>query len=95
MLTTEKAPVLDADGLPLGTVGQTLYTATSSDTAVASVRWDNWQAWVYGETAGTATITATRLADGATSAVDVTVEAPAPPPVLPPFSISLGAPVPK
>ena len=83
--TTQKAPVLDQDGVQLTSAEASVF---SSDPAVASI---DWAAGIYvvGQTVGTVTLTATRLSDGSTAELDVEVVADAP------FSISLGTPVPK
>lgn len=82
-----KAPILDQDGVQVGTVNLNTHTVVSSDNAVADVQWLDWRAWVFARTIGTATLTATRLSDGAVAELDIEVVAP----TLPPFSISLGA----
>lgn len=84
--TLEKAPVLDQDGNQLTTANSSVF---SSDDAVASIEWAAGPVFVVGETVGTVTLTATRLADGAVSTLEVNVVAAAP------FAITLGAAVPK
>lgn len=89
LTTLEKATVDDDTDHALN-VGS--YSVVSSDPAVASVNTNESGYWFcYGNTAGTATLTATRNADGETATVEVTVEAPA----LPGFEIHLGAHSPK
>lgn len=84
MLTTlQKAQILDEAGNPLH---QGTHAATSSDPAVASIGdGGGFTLAVVGNSAGTATITATRNADGATATLTVEVTAPATP-----FAITLG-----
>lgn len=92
LLTTDKAPIIDVDsGDTLGTPGQVVYDVQSSDLAVVTIGWDDWRAWAYAQGVGSATITATRLADGAVATLDVEVTAP----VAGPFAIDLGPAVPK
>lgn len=92
LLITDKAPILDQDGQHIGIIGQTTHAVESSDPTVASIDWPYWQPFVVAQSLGTATITATRLVDGAVATLEVEVVTAAP---LPPFSISLGTPVPK
>lgn len=92
LLLTDKAPLLDQDGVHIGTVGQTTHTVASSDPAVASIDWPNWQPFVVAQSVGITTVTAVRLADGAEATLEVEVVTAA---ALPPFSISLGTPLPK
>jgi len=89
LTTIEKAPVLDGNNAIL-TGGQ--YAVVSSDTGVVTLGdfGGNNTVGAFAAGVGTATITATRNADGATATVDVTV-------VLDPggFAIHLGTPTPK
>jgi len=84
--TTQYAPIEDGNGvaLPPGS-----FSATSSDPAVASIGSAPGAIAVVGQAAGTATITATRNADGATATLTVTVTG------ADAFTIQLGAPQPK
>lgn len=85
LTTLEKAPVLDDADNHLGES----YDVQSSDTAVATTAKATGQLWyVYGAGVGTTTLTATRIADGGTATLEVTVSAA-------PFVIKLGAPVAK
>lgn len=85
--TLEKAPVLDQDGASL--VSGT-HTVISSDPAVAKLEFGtSYSWWVIGQIIGTATVTATRLADGATADLEVEVVAGTP------FAITLGPAVPR
>jgi uncharacterized protein YjdB len=85
MNTTQKAPVLDQDGVQL-TVGTS--SVVSSDPGVARVDWEAGPITISGISAGTATITATRALDSATAELEVEVTDA-------PFAISLGNPVPR
>lgn len=91
LTTAEKAPIVDADGVQLGAQGQTLYDIATSDAGVVVVSWEDWRPVAVAQAVGEATLTATRLADGAVATLDVEVVAA----TLPPFTIDLGAPVPK
>lgn len=87
LTTLEKAQILDDAGTPLNSGS---YSATSSNPAVASIGdGGGFTLAVLGQSAGTATITATRNADGETATLEVTVTSGAP------FTISLGVPSPK
>lgn len=85
-----KAPILDQDGVKLGASGLNTHSVNSSDPTVVDIQWLDWRPWAFARKVGSVTLTATRLADGATTTLDVEVVAPA----LPPFSISLGEAVP-
>ncbi len=87
LTTAEKAPLNCSDG-PILAGGP--YSIGTSAGGVASFAIGDLGSPVYvvGQTAGEATITVVRLADGATATLDVEVTAG-------PFTISLGAPVPK
>jgi len=87
LTTVQKAPILNEDGVHLWTAG---YTATSAGTNVATILSQDNHLWIAANQPGTTTITATRVADGATATTDVTVVLPAVP-----FSITVGAPVAK
>lgn len=79
----KRAPVLNEAGQILTQAG---YSVTSSDPAVALVRYVSGSGYyVVGVAAGTATVTATRTLDAAVATLEVQVLAAAP------FSISLGA----
>ena len=85
--TTQRAPLLLEDDSP---VDPRQYTAVSSNAGVASVADSGgYQLAAYGNAAGTATITVTRLSDGATATVDVSVDA------AEGFTVHLGTAVPK
>lgn len=72
------------------------YSAESSDDAVASIGVGiNGAIAVIGQSAGGATITVTRIADGAVASRGVTVTALDGPPELPPFSVTFGDPLPR
>lgn len=72
------------------------YTAESDAPTVASIGVGiNGAIAVVGQSAGTATITVTRVADGAEANRTVTVTALEGPPELPPFAISFGDPLPR
>lgn len=87
LTTDQKAPLLSTDG-PVN--GGTPFDISTSDPSVASIAVGEIgePVFVVAQTAGTATITVMRHSDGDTAALDVEV-------VGPPFSISLGDPVPK
>ena len=85
--TLQRAPILDGLNANLGAGG---YSVVSSDTSVATIAaFENYNLYVVSADVGTATITATRLADNATATLDVSVIA------SDPFTIQLGAPVAK
>jgi uncharacterized protein YjdB len=84
--TTQYAPLQDGGGANLN---PSSYSATSSDPAVASIGSAPGAIAVVGQSAGTATITAVRNADGATATLEVTVTTASG------FTIQLGAPQPK
>lgn len=75
LTTVQKAPILGPDNQQLGVVGQTLYQATSSDPTVVAISWENWKAVAVAQGIGEATITVTRLSDGAVATTDVEVVA--------------------
>ena len=81
-----KAPVLDQDGHPLGVADASTHGVNSSDSSVAEVQWINWHPWIIAKATGDVTLTAVRLADGASAVLELEVVAQS----LPPFSISLG-----
>lgn len=85
---TEKAPVLDQDGNQLNTTEHQLY---SSDAGVCGVEFGTGLVFAVAGHTGDATLSAVRLADGATASLGVTVTANA----LGGFSISLGTAIPK
>lgn len=85
--TVEKAPILDEAGAQLSPF---THTATTDNPAVASIINVDAKLYVGGVAPGTATVTAIRLADGATATAQVTVTATAVP-----FSITIGTAVPK
>lgn len=87
LTTVEKAPILNQDGVQLV---PSQYTAVSADASVATILNQSTKLWVSAGVPGTTTITATRIADGSTATAEVTVVLPAIP-----FSITVGAPVPK
>lgn len=85
--TTQYALILDGNGNALS---PSQFSATSSDPTIASIGTGaNGGLAVVGQTAGTATITAHRNADGATATLTATVTTAAG------FTIQLGAPAPK
>lgn len=86
LTTLEKATIDDGTDHALAAGS---FAATSSDPAVASVASSGGFWYCLGQSAGTATITATRNADGATATVDVTVTTGSG------FTIHLGTPSPK
>lgn len=88
LTTLEKAPVIDGNGNQLGAPNQTLYDVASSAPTILSIEWVDWRAVAVGQAPGVATITATRLSDGAVASVEVTVTEG-------PFDIDLGTPEPK
>lgn len=81
-----KRQVLGPTGEPLD--NRTNLVATSDANIAATRDGAENTVWVVGIAAGTATISATRLTDGAVASVEVTVTAGAP------FTISLGDEVP-
>ncbi len=84
LTTLQKADVLDQDGDNLFT---STHSVISSDPAVARMEQGNGYSWmVAGQTVGEATITATRLADGATASLEVEVVPGTP------FAITLAVP---
>ena len=85
--TTERAPILDANDSALASAQ---YSVASSDDTVVSVTELFGSLYAVGESAGTATLTATRTADGAESdPLEVTVTSAGS------FQIHLGTPQPK
>lgn len=86
LTTVEKAPILDQAGLNLTSSNAQI---AISDTAIVTAVLVAGKWYASAGVPGTATITATRLADGSTATLDVTVVAATP------FAISLGTAVPK
>ena len=83
LTTIQQARILDGNGAQLLPA---TYSASSSDTTVATIATVAGVLTVLGQAAGSATITATRLTDGATASVAVDVVAAAG------FTIQLAAP---
>ncbi len=87
LTTLEYAVVQDGNGVNLAAGA---YSVVSSDPSVASIGvGPNSSPAVLGQTAGTATITATRNTDGATATLTATVTAAGG------FTIQLGTPAPR
>jgi len=80
----KKAPVLNEAG---GSMPNSKYSLASSDIGIVGVGTVSNAFYAIGVSAGDATLTATRLLDGAIATLEVTVIAAAP------FAISLGAEV--
>lgn len=77
----KKAPILNEAGVALAA---TKYSAVSSNPAAVAIVTSSGNLFAQGIAAGTATVTATRLLDGATATLDIEVFAAVP------FTISLG-----
>lgn len=86
LTTIQKAPILDQDGNQLTTVTSTVF---SSDNNIVGIDYASGPVFAVGTGSGTATLTAHRLIDGTSATLEVTVTNGAP------FSITLGAPLPR
>lgn len=87
LTTLEYAGIIDGNGATLSSAG---YAVTSSDLGVATIGAQGGFPIVIAQAAGTATIAATRNADGATADFELTVTASGDT-----FTIALGTPAPK